>query len=495
MATINGTNFNDNLVGVFDFPFLFIDFADVINGFNGNDRLTGLGTNDTLNGGNGNDTLDGGGGADRMDGGDNNDLYIVNNTGDIATEVFGDALGGIDTVQASVSYTLSANLENLTLTGSGSINGTGNARGNVITGNSGNNSLSGLGGNDTIFGGNGNDTVNGGTGADRLDGGDNNDLYIVDNVGDIASEVFGDALGGIDTVQASVSYTLSANLENLTLTGSSAINGTGNAKNNVINGNSAGNSLSGLDGNDTINGGGGSDSTNGGSGNDRIIDSDFVNFDFHNGGAGVDTIDYSGVEFGSAVVINLATGLTTVNIVGGNSETILNFENVEGSQGGETIIGSSGNNVLNGNGGNDTLRGENGNDTIRGGAGDDRITGGNGTDVLIGGIGNDVFNYDSVSESQPGLLRDVINDFVGNGFGLGDRIDLSDIDANPFLAGNQAFSFIGAGAFTTAGQLRYSGGILRGNTDFDAAAEFEIQIAGSPGLFVVAGNPGSDIIL
>ncbi|MBD2679031.1 MULTISPECIES: calcium-binding protein [Nostoc] len=477
MATVNGTNFNDNLVGVFDFPFLFLDFGDVINGFNGNDRLTGLGTNDTLNGGNGNDTLDGGGGADRMDGGDNNDLYIVNNTGDIATEVFGDALGGIDTVQASVSYTLSANLENLTLTGSGSINGTGNAKGNVINGNSGNNSLSGLGGNDTIFGGNGNDTLNGGTGADRLDGGDNNDLYIVDNVGDIATEVFGDALGGIDTVQASVSYTLSANLENLTLTGSGSINGTGNFRGNVINGNSAGNSLSGLDGNDTINGGGGADSTNGGNGNDRIIDSDFVNFDFHNGGAGVDTIDYSGVDFSSAVVINLATGLTTVNVGGGNSETILNFENVEGSQGGETIIGSSGNNVLDGNGGNDTIRG------------------GAGRDTLIGGLGNDVFDFDFLSDSQPGVLRDVISGFVGNGSGTGDRIDLSTIDANPFLAGNQAFSFIGSGAFTTVGQLRYSGGILRANTDFDAAAEFEIQIAGSPGLFVAAGNSGSDIIL
>ncbi|PXA88654.1 hypothetical protein DMC47_29785, partial [Nostoc sp. 3335mG] len=154
------------------------------------------------------------------------------NVGDIATEVFGDALGGVDTVQASVSYTLSANLENLTLTGFAA-NGTGNARGNVINGNSSNNFLSGLAGNDTIFGGNGNDTVNGGTGADRLDGGDNNDLYIVDNVGDVASEFFGDALGGVDTVQASVSYTLSANLENLTLTGFAA-NGTGNARGNVI---------------------------------------------------------------------------------------------------------------------------------------------------------------------------------------------------------------------------------------------------------------------
>ncbi|MFN6471699.1 MAG: calcium-binding protein [Nostoc sp. SerVER01] len=399
-----GTNGPDNLVGVFDFPFFGIDLPDIINGFGGNDSLTGLGTNDTLNGGNGNDTLNGGGGADRLDGGDNDDLYIVDNVGDIATEVFGDALGGVDTVQASVSYTLSANLENLTLTGFGSINGTGNARGNVIIGNSGNNSLSGLGGNDTIFGGNGNDTVNGGTGADRLDGGDNDDLYIVDNVGDIATEVFGDALGGVDTVQASVSYTLSANLENLTLTGFAA-NGTGNARGNIINGNGLSNILSGLAGNDTINGGGGNDTINGGTGND----------------------------------------------------------------------------------------------TINGGTDNDRITGGGGTDVLTGGLGNDVFNYDSISESLPGLLRDTINDFVGNGFGLGDQIDLSDIDANPFVAGNQAFSFIGAAAFTAVGQVSYIGGILRANTDFvfGFESEFDIQLAGAPApaLFVAAGNPGSDIIL
>src|SRR3954447_22134086 len=200
------------------------------------------------------DTLDGGVGADVMDGGDNNDLYIVDNAGDVATEVFGDALGGIDTFQSSVTHTLSANLENLTRTGLANINGTGNAKDNVITGNGGDNVLSGLGGNDTLNGGNGNDTLDGDAGADVMDGGDNNDLYIVDNAGDVATEVFGDALGGIDTVQSSVTHTLSANLENLTLTGLANINGTGNAKDNVITGNGGDNVLSGLGGNDTLNG-------------------------------------------------------------------------------------------------------------------------------------------------------------------------------------------------------------------------------------------------
>ncbi|MDZ8237874.1 MAG: calcium-binding protein, partial [Nostoc sp. ChiQUE01a] len=244
--------------------------GETIIGSFANNVLNGNGGNDTINGGNGNDTVNGGTGADRLDGGDNDDLYIVDNVGDIATEVFGDALGGVDTVQSSVSYTLSANLENLTLTGFAAINGTGNFRNNVINGNSANNSLFGLDGNDTINGGLGNDFVDGGTGADIMDGGDNDDTYIVDNIFDVASEIFGDALGGVDTVQSSVSYTLSANLENLTLTGFGSINGTGNFRNNVINGNSGNNSLFGLDGNDTIFGGNGNDTVNGGTGADRL---------------------------------------------------------------------------------------------------------------------------------------------------------------------------------------------------------------------------------
>ncbi len=149
----------------------------------------------------------------------------------------------------------------------------------TINGGAGNDNLFGGSGNDTLRGGSGNDVLNGGTGIDNLDGGDGNDTYIVDNVLDVAAEQFGDTLGGIDTVQASVSYTLSTNLENLTLTGVGAINGTGNAKNNVINGNSGNNVLSGLDGNDTINGGAGNDTLIGGAGNDTLI-----------GGAGNDTL-------------------------------------------------------------------------------------------------------------------------------------------------------------------------------------------------------------
>jgi Ca2+-binding RTX toxin-like protein len=85
---------------------------------------------------------------------------------------------GTDTVQASLSYTLPNNVENLLLTGTGNLNGTGNALNNQITGNSGNNSLNGAAGTDTLIGGTGNDTLNGAAGVDTLTGGVGTDILI-----------------------------------------------------------------------------------------------------------------------------------------------------------------------------------------------------------------------------------------------------------------------------------------------------------------------------
>ena len=122
----------------------------------------------------------------------------------------------------------------------------------MLSGLDGNDTLNGLAGNDTLTGGNGNDRLDGGLGADAMSGGAGNDVYIVDNVGDTANDFF--FFGGTDTVQSSVTHTLTAFIENLTLTGAAAINGTGNALANIINGNVAANTLSGLGGNDTLNG-------------------------------------------------------------------------------------------------------------------------------------------------------------------------------------------------------------------------------------------------
>jgi serralysin len=448
MATINGTNFNDNntfnagifrpaLNGIVDPVFVFpglliLDAADTINGLNGNDIINALGTNDTLNGGAGNDTLNGGGGNDSLNGGIGNDIFKGSQGNDNING--GDGFDTADYSQLGQSITLS---------GIGSIQKAG------------------------------------GLGQDQL--------FKVEKVIANANVVN----NTIDASQSLPGVSITVNLQNQSLVANNVPflgtlpftvvnfdNVIGTNANDSIVGDNQNNRLSGGGGNDTINAGAGVDSTNGGSGNDRIIDTDFVNFDVHNGGTGVDTIDYSGVSFGSGVTINLATGLTSV--LNGNTETILNFENAEGSQGGETIIGSSGNNVLNGNGGNDT---------INGGLGNDAIVGGSGTDRLTGGLGNDIFDFNSLFDSQPGLARDVIVDFVGNGIFAGDQIDLSTIDANSIAFGNQAFTFIGAGVFSAVGQVRYSGGILQANTDFDFAAELEIQLVGAPGLVA------SDIIV
>ena len=187
------------------------------------------------------------------------------------------------------TYTLGANLENLTFTGSGDFTGTGNALGNVITGGTGNDALNGLDGNDTLNGGIGNDTLDGGIGADTMVGGAGNDIYVVENVGDIVTEGAG---GGIDLVRTTLgTYTLAGNVENLTFIGSGGFTGTGNALDNVITGGSGTDVLSGAGGNDTLIGGIGVDSLDGGAGDDRLIGG--TGNDLMNGGTGNDTFVFA----------------------------------------------------------------------------------------------------------------------------------------------------------------------------------------------------------
>lgn len=139
--------------------------ANTLNGTAGNDTINGLAGNDTLNGLDGHDTLDGGTGTDRMTGGNGNDTYIVDNTTDTVSE---SANAGIDLVKSIVTFTLGSNIENLLLTGSGAINGTGNTIDNVLTGAAGANTLNGNGGNDTLYGKGGSDTLTGGSGRDTF---------------------------------------------------------------------------------------------------------------------------------------------------------------------------------------------------------------------------------------------------------------------------------------------------------------------------------------
>jgi uncharacterized delta-60 repeat protein len=249
--------------------------ADQLQGGEGNDTLSGMAGNDTLLGEAGNDSLDGGAGIDSMTGGEGNDTYVIDSVSDVVVELAG---GGTDTVRTALtSYTLQAEIENLTATGTGALTGNGNALANFLTGagaadrlqaGDGNDTLIGAAGNDTLLGEAGNDSLDGGAGTDSMTGGEGNDTYVVDSGTDVIVELAG---GGTDTVRTALtSYTLQAEIENLTATSTFALTGNGNALANVLTGSSGADVLSGNDGDDTLVGGAGNDSLRGGAGADRL---------------------------------------------------------------------------------------------------------------------------------------------------------------------------------------------------------------------------------
>jgi Ca2+-binding RTX toxin-like protein len=315
--------------------------------YTGVDNFVGGGNtlDNIITGGTGNDLLNGGVGADRLVGGLGNDTYVVDNAGDGVIEATG---AGTDSVRTTLaSYTLGANVENLTYTGVGNFIGGGNTLDNLM------------------FGGTGNDLLNGGAGADRLVGGLGNDTYVVDNAGDGVIEATG---AGTDSVRTSLaSYTLGANVENLTYTGLGNFAGGGNTLDNIITGGTGNEQLNGGAGNDVLNGGAGNDQLLGGSGNDTL-----------NGGDDNDSLD------------------------GGLGNDILN-----GGTGSDTLFGDAGNDILSGGSGNDFLNGEVGDDTVNGGAGDDTMMATDGNDVFqfAAGFGNDlIINFDSNATGGQDLL-------------------------------------------------------------------------------------------
>ncbi|WP_258232724.1 M10 family metallopeptidase, partial [Pseudomonas brassicacearum] len=250
--------------------------------------------------------LNGGAGKDVMIGGAGNDTYVVDDINDVVQET-GALDSGIDIVLASSNYVLSANVETLTLTGARNINGTGNALNNRITGNAGVNVLDGGLGIDTLIGGTGNDT------------------YVVDNLKDVISET-STLAGEIDSVRASVNWVLGANLENLTLTGSADLNGSGNALNNVLTGNAGNNLLDGLAGRDTLVGGAGNDTYVLDNAGDNVVEL---------AGEGIDLVRTAVSHTLSANVENaMLLGVAALNLTGNTSDNVL--------------IGNAAANVLNG---------------------------------------------------------------------------------------------------------------------------------------------------
>jgi Ca2+-binding RTX toxin-like protein len=327
-----------------------------------------------------------------MQGGAGNDVYLVDDVGDVVAEGLGK---GSDEVRTSLAaYTLKSNVEDLTGTSTTGQALTGNGLANTISGKSGRDVLSGGAGNDTLYGNGGADTLDGGTGADTMAGGVAGDVYVVDNAFDVVIENAGE---GTDEVRTSLAaYTLGANLELLTGISGTGQSLTGNGVVNTISGSFGADTLNGGGGNDTLNGNGGSDTLNGGVGadtmagglgNDIYIADNVGDVAIENVGEGTDELRTALAAYALAANIEKLTGTSSA----GQSLTGNELGNtISGSTGGDAISGGLGDDVLNGNGGNDSLDGGNGADTMRGGAGNDFYIVDDAGDLVTEGLGKGV---------------------------------------------------------------------------------------------------------
>ena len=479
----------------------------------GNTAINGTGNNfvNTITGNSRANVIDGGQGADTMIGGNGDDTYIVDNVGDTVVEIVSN---GVDTVQSSVNYTLANFVDRLQLTGTATT-GTGNNLANVLTGNASNNTLNGLDGADTL---------NGGDGTDTLVGGNGDDIYVVDSTTDTITEAEN---AGNDTVQSSVDYDggLADNVENLTLTGTTATTGRGNLADNVLIGNSADNTLRGLAGDDRLNGGTGADWMAGNTGNDVYIVDNDLDVIVELAAQGQDKVistrtwtladNVENLELDGGSAIN-GTGNTSNNfLLGNNAANILSGldgnDKLNGGLGNDTMIGGLGNDVfvvnqagdsvveLDGEGtdtvqtsisytldaqverlimtglnaidgvGNDNdnfMRGNIKNNELDGGVGNDILNGGGGDDTMIGGAGNDTYYISS--------LLDVVTEVAGEG------TDLLYLGRSGYTLADEVENMIFQGISTN----------INGNGN-----ALDNEITGNNGKNVINGGAGADTIL
>lgn len=435
----------------------------------GDDAVLGFGGAEFISTGAGDERLDGGANSGwRRDGGW--DAFAFNGADTLAggagidTASYATAAAGVAVSLAVATAQNTAGAGTDTLAAIEALVGSAFADG--LTGSANADTLNGAAGDDSLTGGAGADSLDGGAGVDWADYGASAAAVSVslaagvagiggDAAGDrlacveaLRGSAFNDTLAGADSLDGGAGldwadYGASTAAVSVSLVAGAAATG----------GDAAGDRLMGIKAlrggafNDTLAGGTGNDTLEGGAGNDAL-----------NGGAGLDTASYASATAG--VTVSLAT--TAAQATGGAGTDTLTAM--------EALVGS---------GFNDGLAGSAGADTLDGGAGNDTLQGGAGADALTGGVGADAFRFAALSDSAASAM-DVLLDFSRQ---QGDRIDLAAIDPNASLAGDQAFAFVGAAAFSGGGaaQVRYrqngAGTFVEADTG-DGVANIVVQVKG-----------------
>jgi Ca2+-binding RTX toxin-like protein len=368
-----------------------IQIANTPSGLTQGSVLSGGGGDDTLKGGAGDDALNGNSGSDEIHGGSGDDVLIGGLGED---EIYGDT--GRDTIFGDIENDSKAGNNDNIFGGEGD---------DTMHAGGGNDMVAGDSGDDELLGNAGDDFLDGGVGSDSLSGGTGDDTFVVDHEEDIVIENLDE---GTDTVRSYITYVLNQNVENLTLIGREANNGTGNELDNLIQGNDADNLLRALAGNDVIQAGAGDDIIEGGSGDDTMSGGEGA--DHLNGEEGFDLVDYSDAK--SSVTVHLGYGRGAFADAQGDT-----YENTEGailSRFDDRGIGSSSADVFMGRGGNDFLDGRDGDDQLLGETGNDVLEGGLGKDTLYGGADDDFLHG---AEDDDELMGDEGDDYLEGGAG------------------------------------------------------------------------------